>query len=56
MYTDSGASKYLDQFTYYLPALLSLESDKFDSKVNPNYNIILRDFLDRDSELSSFDK
>jgi len=54
--SDSWASKYLDQFTYYLPALLSLESDKLDSKINPNYNIVLKDFLNIDSELSSFDK
>jgi len=56
MSSDSGAWKYLDQFTYYLPSLLSLESDKFDSKVNSNYNIVLKDFLDIESELSSFDK
>lgn len=54
--SDSWATKYLDKFTHYLPALLSLESDKFDAKVNSKYNIILRDFLNENSDLTSFDK
>jgi len=56
MYTDSWAWKYLDQFTYYLPALISLESDKFDSHISPDYYVSLKDFINTDYELSSFDK
>lgn len=54
--TDSWASSYLDVTPYYLPSLLSLEADKFDSKIDPDYNIILNDFYNEDYELSSFDK
>jgi len=54
--SDNWASSYLTYYPYYLPALLSLESDKLDSKVDPDYNITLNDFFNEDYELSSFDK
>lgn len=54
--TDIWAWDYLSFFPYYLPALLSLESDKLDAKINPDYNIVLSAFLNTDYELWSFDK
>ncbi|MDD3646323.1 MAG: ABC transporter substrate-binding protein [Candidatus Gracilibacteria bacterium] len=56
LYSDAGASSYLSYFTYYLPALLSLESEKLDQKIDPDFNVILRDFYNDSYELSSFDK
>lgn len=53
---DVWAQNYLKEFPYYLPALLSLESDKLDSKISDKYNIVLGDFFNSDYELSSFDK
>lgn len=54
--TDIWAENYLSNFPYYLPALLSLESDKLEEKISPNYNIVLADFYNPDYELWSFDK
>lgn len=54
--SDIWASSYLSSFPYYLPALLSLESEKREEKIHPDYNIVLRDFHNTDFELSSFDK
>ena len=53
---DIWAQDYLKEFPYYLPALLSLESDKLEDKVSDKYNVILWDFFNSDYELSSFDK
>ncbi len=54
--SDIWAQDYLNEFTYYLPALLSLESDKLDEKISDKYNVVLWDFFNSDYELSSFDK
>lgn len=54
--SDIWADDYLKQFPYYLPALLSLESDKLEEKIHENYNIILDNFFNPDYDLSSFDK
>lgn len=54
--TDSWANNYLDKFPYYLPALLSLESDKLEEKIHKDYKIVKKDFLDKNYILSSFDK
>lgn len=54
--SDAWATEYLKNYKYYLPALLSLESDKLQEKINDDYNIILWNFLSSDYELSSFDK
>jgi hypothetical protein len=35
---------------------LSLESDKIEEKVDPNYNVVLKNFYNPDFELASFDK
>lgn len=53
--TDGGASNYIETYGYYLPALLSLESDFLDVKVSEKYNITLWDFASN-YILSSFDK
>ncbi len=50
------AQNYLESFAYYLPALLSLESDMLDSKIHPNYYVSLKDFYSTEHELSSFNK
>ena len=54
--SDVWAEKYLSEYPYYLPALLSLESDKLEEKINSSYNIVLWDFYDSDYLLWSFDK
>lgn len=54
--TDRWAEKYLDEYPYYLPALLSLESSKLEEKISPDFNISLWDFYDPNFELWSFDK
>ncbi len=54
--SDSWAEKYLSVYTYYLPSLLSLESDKLLQKISDKFNIVLWDFVSEDYELSSFDK
>lgn len=54
--SDVWATEYLKNYKYYLPALLSLESDKLEEKIHDDYNIILWNFFSSDYELSSFDK
>jgi hypothetical protein len=54
--SDKWADEYLKQYTYYLPALLSLEADKLEKPIHDDYNVVLGDFLSSDYELSSFDK
>ena len=54
--SDIWAGDYLDKFTYQLPALLSLESDRLEEKIHIDYNVILNDFYSSDYELASFDK
>ncbi len=56
MASDAGAKQFLSYFKYYLPALLSLESDKLEEKISDDYNLILWNFYSSDNELSSFDK
>lgn len=54
--SDTWANEYFKNFPYYLPAMLSLESDLLQTKVDPDYNIVLWDFINDDYLLSSFDK
>ncbi len=54
--TDVWAENFLVSFPYYLPALMSLESDKLEEKIHPKYNIVLNDFFNPDYELWSFNK
>ena len=54
MMTDEWAEDYLDIFTDYLPAKISLEDDMLEDKVNDDYNVVYKDFYDRDSILTSF--
>lgn len=54
--TETWASKFLKTYPYYLPALLSLESEKLEEKIHKDYNVVLKDFYNDDFELSSFDK
>ena len=54
--TDSWATTYLDAFPYYLPSLISLESDKLWEKIHPDFNMVLWNFYDPAYELKSFDK
>lgn len=56
LWSDNGASNYLENFPYYLPALLSLESDRWDEKISDDFNIILNNFYNPESQLTSFDK
>jgi hypothetical protein len=52
---DNGAWEYLDNYKYYLPALLSLESDKLEDKILDEYSVTLGDFYNPDHLLQSFD-
>jgi hypothetical protein len=56
--SDNWAWNYLSKFKYYLPALLSLESDKLEEKIHDDYKIVLKNFVDKENDylLSSFDK
>ncbi|NVP17289.1 carbohydrate ABC transporter substrate-binding protein [Candidatus Gracilibacteria bacterium] len=56
LYSDNGALNFLDSFPYYLPALLSLESDKLGDKIDSDYSITLGDFYSEKNDYSSFDK
>lgn len=56
MTTDDGAEKYLDVFPYYLPAKISLEDDMLEEKIDDSYNVVYKDFYDRSSILTSFNK
>jgi hypothetical protein len=52
--SDSGADEYLRNYSYYLPALLSLESDKLEDKIIDKYNVTLWDFYNPDHLLQTF--
>lgn len=56
--SESWALKYLNTFTYYLPALQWLESDKLEEKIHKDYRVVLKNFIDLNNDyiLSSFDK
>lgn len=56
LYSDNWANNFLSVYTYLLPWLLSLESDKLEQKIHSDFNIILRDFYREEQYLSSFDK
>lgn len=58
LWTKDWSKKFLDNFTYLLPALVTLEQDKLQEKIHPSYNLTLSDFYKPkdDSLLSSFDK
>lgn len=55
---EKWAKEFLNSFTYFLPALVSLEKEKLGEKINSSYNIVLGDFYKEwdDSLFSSFDK
>jgi len=56
--SEEWAKVFLNQFTYLLPAMVTLEQDKLWEKIHPSYNLTLSDFYKGwdDSLLSSFDK
>jgi hypothetical protein len=56
--SEEWAKTFLGQFTYLLPAMVTLEQDKLWEKIHPSYNLTLSDFYKGwdDSLLSSFDK
>ena len=53
--SDSWAGEYLNNYKYFLPALLSLESDKLEEKVLEDYSITLGDFYNPNHLLQTFD-
>jgi len=56
LYSDSWAATYLSYHPYFLPALMSLESDKMEQKIDADYTVTLWDFYNDSAEFSSFDK
>ncbi len=47
---------FLEAYPYYLPALLSLENEAKNQKIDDDYNIVIWDFYNPNYELTSFDK
>ncbi len=54
--TDNWATTFLNNFKYYLPALLSLDSEFLPKKIHDDFNVVLEDFYVDEYMLSSFDK
>lgn len=54
--TEEWEKEFLNQFSYYLPAHLSLLSRKLDEKIHPEYWIELWNFYNDTAQLVSFDK
>jgi hypothetical protein len=54
--SDIWANNYLNNYPYYLPALQTLESDFLSNKIHPQYNITLKNFVEENNILGSFDK
>jgi len=54
MVSTDGVEAYLDFFPYYLPALVEVEEDILEKKINPNFNIVYKDFINRDATETSF--
>lgn len=54
--SDTWSNSFLNVYTHYLPALISLESDKLEQRIHKDFNIILKDFYKEEKFLSSFDK
>ncbi len=56
MTTKEWASVYLNNFPYYLPALIELEPYIMEEKILDKYNIIYKDFFNSNTELKTFNK
>ena len=58
LWSEAWAEKFLNKFTFLLPALDNLERKYLDNQVNNSYYVLLRDFFKWDYQtlLSSFDK
>ena len=54
--SEAGQKKYLETFPYYLPAQIALESERLWEKVDPNYSVVLKDFVRDDTVKSSYNK
>jgi spermidine/putrescine-binding protein len=54
--SEEGQNAYLDAYPYYLPAMVKLEEKRLEKKVNTNFNIVLKDFMDKEFIFSSFNK
>jgi len=54
MTTEEGQKAYIEQFPYYIPTRLSLKNDILEQKINPDYNIVYKDFYKPDAILSPF--
>lgn len=54
--SENAQKKYLKAYPYYLPSLISLETDILPEKIHPDYNVILKDFVRSDNIKSSFNK
>ena len=56
MFTKEWSISYLNKMSYYLPAMMSLEDVMVEWNINPDYNIVYKNFYDRSTVLTSFDK
>ncbi len=56
MTSKEWAANYLNNFPYYLPAMIDLEWYVMEEKIYDKYNIIYKDFYSYNTEFVSFDK
>lgn len=54
--SDNGATNLLGYYPYYLPALVSLEEEAYNNKVDTDFNITLWDYVYSNYEIWSFKK
>ncbi len=55
MVSEQWVKAYLQEFPFYLPASLSVEDDIREKKIYPDFNIVYKDFINREATLSSYD-
>ncbi len=54
MASPEGQQNYVTQFPYYLSAETTVIADMMEKKINPNYNIVYKNFLPDESEKRVF--
>ncbi len=54
--SDIWATTFLNNFSYFLPGLLSLDQEFLPKKIHSDFNVVLEDFAVDEYNLSSFDK
>ncbi len=55
MVSDDGIEAYMEQFPYAIPASLKAQEDVLERKIDPDFNIVYKDFIRPGAEASSYD-